>query len=69
MRRLLIVVGSLAVLLAAADRARAWILQPEKDAFYAFGHWFDVAWEIDAPLFVIGVLLIVAGLFHGKRTT
>ena len=67
MRRLLIVVGSLAVLLAAADRARAWIFQPEKDAFLAFGHWFDVAWEIDAPLFAVGVLLIAAVIF-GKWT-
>ena len=38
------------MLAAVADRVRVQVTQLEKDALYEFGHWFDVAWEIDAPL-------------------
>jgi len=67
-RRILLGLGCAAVLAAAADRARVWIVRPEKDAFYAFGHWFDVPWEIDAPLAAIGAVLIAAALWSRSRS-
>lgn len=63
-RGVLVVTGLVLMLAAATDRVRVHAAQPEKDAVYAFGHWFDVLWEIDMPLFVGGAVLAVVGLRH-----